>query len=106
MSNHRRGENTKRRAALLVVAEQDFPYVDQVSQIDSVDLFVSSWKRMSSYHNSIMCEGCSWNQGRNKLLALAMQMYRGYDYFIFSDDDVELVENPIEGGSVYLTGKF
>ncbi len=68
--------------------------MEQVSQLEPLmDVFVSSWAERSSFYNSIMCQGCTWNQGRNKLLSLAMQMYRGYEYFIFSDDDVELKES-------------
>ncbi len=85
---------TKKFAVLLVVAEKDYPFIEQVSQLEPLmDVFVSSWAERSSFYNSIMCQGCTWNQGRNKLLSLAMQMYRGYEYFIFSDDDVELKEN-------------
>ncbi len=89
-----RGEKTKKFAVLLVVAEKDYPFVEHVSQLEPImDVFVSSWAERSSYYNSIMCKGCTWNQGRNRLLFLAMQMYRGYEYIIFSDDDVELTEN-------------
>lgn len=79
------------RFIYLIQAAKGNPYPDLAS--DNRDVIVLNWKEPALTPNTLYHPGCTWNEGRNRLLAEAKHRERqtgaSYLYFIFMDEDCE-----------------
>ena len=78
------------KIAYLVQCRKHWDYLFEL-QTENTDCYVLTFKRPLRYSNgitSIYYPKSSWNTGRNKLYEVAKA--KGYDYYVFLDDDVIL----------------
>jgi len=79
----------------LVQAAEEMPYADLPDE--ACDVILLTWKRPAASYPSIFFPHSSWNAGRNRLLAEAVERAASsgndYLYYIFMDEDCRIEED-------------
>jgi tetratricopeptide (TPR) repeat protein len=92
---------TQKKYLYLVQTDgQRLPHYQDISSVES-DVMYLSWKKPEI--GMVYLPNSSWTQGRNHLLKIAKTAHHRYQYYIFIDDDIELVQGNWREFEQYLS---